>query len=87
MSTTAATARFIADLDSSVYILRIIGACAMSLGCTLASSFISLLKKKYTSAGLMDDAKNQMKKALFGPDGYWNGIPYEFGSLGLIDTM
>jgi hypothetical protein len=29
---------------------------------------------------------DQMKKVLFGPDGYQNGIPYNFYFPGLIDT-
>lgn len=35
----------------------------------------------------MPAALKQMKKALFGPDGYKNGIPYDFNSKGLVEAM
>ncbi|KAK4539175.1 hypothetical protein LTR36_001175 [Oleoguttula mirabilis] len=72
------------------YILVLIGACAMTLGCTLAPPFLALLKKLYATAGLMRDAKAQMHKALHGgpKDAFVNdGTAYDFGSLGLHDTM
>lgn len=77
----------LANAIFSEYMLCLVGACAMSLGCTLASSFTDLLKRIYATAGLMRDGKTQMKKALFGPDGYTNGVRYDFSSKGLQDTM
>jgi len=68
------------------YTLVILGACAMSLGCKLPPGFKQRLKGLYNKAGLMDEAEDQMRKALFGPDGYKSGEMYEFGSLGLLDT-
>jgi len=69
------------------YTVILLGACAMSLGCTLPDSFLALLKANYTKVGLMRDALTQMKKALYGPNGAKAGVPYDFGSLGLDDTM
>jgi hypothetical protein len=34
----------------------------------------------------MPDAVQQMKKALFGPNGYKNGVAYDFESKGLLET-
>ena len=64
----------------------LLGACAMTLGCTLPESYLSMLKRVYTEGGLMPDALKQMKKALFGPDGFENGTPYDFESEGLLET-
>jgi ribosomal protein S14 len=61
-----------------VYVL--LGACAMTLGCQLPDDYITMLKKVYTEGGLMPDAQLQMKKALFGPDSYKTGEPYDFKS-------
>jgi hypothetical protein len=58
----------------------------MTLGCRLPDTYISMTKKVYKEAGLMPDALQQMKKALFGPDGYKNGVPYDFGSKTLDET-
>ncbi|KAF1950442.1 hypothetical protein CC80DRAFT_578477 [Byssothecium circinans] len=68
------------------YAYVLLGACAMSLGCHLPDSYISMLKKVYTEGGLMPDALKQMKKALFGPDGFTNGVPYDFESKDLVET-
>ena len=69
------------------YVLCILGACAMSLGCNIYPSFKEQLKVIYINAGLMRDAKTQMKKALFGPNGYEYGKEYDFGAKGLHETM
>ncbi|KAI7005501.1 hypothetical protein KC355_g8178, partial [Hortaea werneckii] len=69
------------------YKLCIIGACAMTLGCHLAPSFINLLKRTYPKNLHMPDSNMQMTKALFGPNGYTNGVAYDFVSKGLIETM
>lgn len=68
------------------YSYVLIGACAMTLGCVLPESYIAMLKIVYTEGGLMPDALKQMRKALFGPDGYKNGEPYDFQSKNLIET-
>jgi hypothetical protein len=68
------------------YIYVLLGACAMTLGCQLPDSYISMLKKLYKEGGFMPDAVKQMKKALFGPNGYQNGVPYDFESRGLLET-
>jgi hypothetical protein len=60
------------------YIYVLLGVCAMTLGCQLPESYISMLKKVYREGGLMPVALKQMKKALFGPDGFENGVPYDF---------
>ena len=59
----------------------------MTLGCHLAPSFINLLKRTYPKNLHMPDSNMQMTKALFGPNGYTNGVAYDFGSKGLIETM
>ena len=69
------------------YELVILGACAMSIGCTLPAGFKEQLKDVYQSVGLMRDAKKQMDKALNGPDGFKDGEPYNFDSPGLDETM
>ena len=69
------------------YKFILLGACAMSLGCHLPESYKAMMKKHFQSVGLMRDALTQMNKALNGPNGYKDGEPYEFGSLGLHDTM
>ncbi|KAF2623470.1 hypothetical protein BU25DRAFT_434264 [Macroventuria anomochaeta] len=51
----------------------LLGACAMTLGCHLPESYIDMLKI-------------QIHKALFGPDRYRDGEPYDFESEGLIET-
>jgi len=71
------------------YVVTLLGACAMSLGCTLPTEFFEHLRATYahrTRVGLMRDAVSQMSKALFGPNGYTNGTAYDFGSKG-IDAM
>jgi hypothetical protein len=73
-------------LQDPCYVYLLLGACAMTLGCQLPTSFVSLLKKVYTEGGLMPDAIKQMKKALHGPNGYKNGEPYDFHSKNLVET-
>lgn len=70
------------------YKLVLIGACAMTLGCTLPADFKDYLKKMHKSVGLMRDAVKQMGTALKdGPDGFKSGEPYKFDSPGLMETM
>lgn len=68
------------------YIFVLIGALAMTVGCKLPKSLKSALMKKYKIAGFLPEAVAQMQKALLGPDGYKDGEPYDFGSLGLVET-
>jgi hypothetical protein len=75
------------ELRDPCYVYVLLGACAMTLGCQLPDSYIAMLKKVYTEGGLMPDALKQMNKALFGPDGFKNGVPYDFKSKGLIETF
>jgi hypothetical protein len=69
-----------------VYLYVLLGACAMTLGCQLPDPYMAMLKKVYTEGGLMPDALKQMRKALFGPEGYKNGVLYDFESKGLLET-
>ncbi|KAJ4346455.1 uncharacterized protein N0V89_010384 [Didymosphaeria variabile] len=73
-------------LRDPCYEYVLLGACAMGLGCTLPSDYLNMLKKVYTEGGLMSGALMQMRKALFGPDGFTNGVPYDFESKDLIET-
>ncbi|KAI4619651.1 hypothetical protein J4E83_005506 [Alternaria metachromatica] len=69
------------------YMYILLSACAMTLGCHLPASCIALLKKIFTEGGLMPDAQRQMHKALFGPDGYKDGEPYDFASKNLLEEV
>lgn len=72
------------------YVVVLLGACAMTLGCNLPVEFFQHLRASYahrTRVGLMRDAITQMSKALFGPNGYSNGKPYNFGRKGLDATV
>jgi hypothetical protein len=71
-------------LRDPCYVYVLLGACAMTLGCQLPDLYIAMLKKVYTEGGLMPDAPKQIKKALFGPDGYTNGTPYDLESKDLL---
>ncbi|GAB1730194.1 hypothetical protein NU195Hw_g3578t1 [Hortaea werneckii] len=73
-------------LDPPEYKLCLLGACAMTHGCHLAPSFINLLKRIYPASLRMPDKNMQMTKALYGPNGYINGVAYDFGSKGLVET-
>ncbi|KAK5738905.1 hypothetical protein LTR17_005631 [Elasticomyces elasticus] len=64
------------------YKVCLIGACAMSLGCTLSPLFKAQLKALYPTTLKMPEARSQMKRALYGPDGYVDGVPYDM-PLGL----
>jgi hypothetical protein len=67
------------------YTYVLLGACAMTLGCHLPDAYLTMLKVVYTEGGLMPDALKQMHKALFGPNGFKNGEPYDFESKSLIE--
>jgi hypothetical protein len=73
-------------MEDPCYIYILLGACAMTLGCQLPDFYIGMLKKVYNQGGLMPDAQLQMRKTLFGPDGYKNGVPYDFESKSLLET-
>jgi len=68
------------------YMYVMLGACAMTHGCQLPASFLVMLKKVYTEGGLKPDAQRQMHKALFGPNGFKNGVPYDFESKSLLEV-
>ncbi|KAF1365098.1 hypothetical protein EJ07DRAFT_161210 [Lizonia empirigonia] len=68
------------------YSYVLLGACAMTLGCHLPDSYIAMLRIVYTEGGLMPGALKQMHRALFGPEGFKNGQPYDFESKSLIET-
>jgi hypothetical protein len=74
------------DFYDPCYVFVLLGACAMMLGCTLPQSYLVMLKKVYTEGGLMPDALKQMHKALFGPNGFQNGVPYDFECKDLLET-
>lgn len=74
------------DFFDPCYAYVLLGACAMTLGCQLPESYLAMLKKVYTEGGLMPDAVQQMRKALFGPTKYQNGVPYDFESKNLEET-
>lgn len=55
----------------------------MELGCTLPPGFQERLKSNYHRVGLWEDEREQMRRAC---DEYVDGKPYEFVSLGLLET-
>ncbi|KAF2845996.1 hypothetical protein T440DRAFT_502031 [Plenodomus tracheiphilus IPT5] len=69
------------------YIYVLLGACAISLGCQIPTEYFTMLRRVYTEGGLMPDAIRQTKKALFGPNGYTNGKPYDCDPGGLFNTV
>ena len=71
----------------SGYIFMLLGACAMSLGCTIPMRFRTTMQKVFMCVGMPADGIKQLDKALNGPIAYKNGEAYHFDSLGLIDTM
>lgn len=75
------------EYDSNGYEFVLLGACGMSIGCELSPSIVTMMKKRYKNVGLMRDAKTQMEAALDEDTGYVNGNPWDFGSLGLKETM
>lgn len=70
------------------YVPVILGACAMSHGCCTLydapgyrmffNKYKEMLIGIFESAPLMDDAKEQMKRALLGPDGFQPGTAIDF---------
>jgi hypothetical protein len=69
------------------YKLIILGACAISLGCTLPDAFKTWLEHAHDKVNLMPKGVRQLSKALYGPDGAVPGKPFDLGSAGLIATM
>ncbi|KAI0587989.1 zf-MYND domain-containing protein [Pyrenophora tritici-repentis] len=72
-------------MEDPCYVYVLLGACAMTLGCRLPDTYVAMLKKVYTEGGLMPQAQQQIKKALFGPNGYVNGVPYDIESKTLTE--
>jgi hypothetical protein len=75
-----------ANWEGPVYEYVLLGACAMTLGCQLPDSYLAMLKLLYTEYMLFRDGREQMKKTLFGPDGFENGVPYGFESKDLVES-
>lgn len=78
------------------YVPVILAACAMSHGCRTLytapgykmffTTYKDMLVGILPTAPLMDPAKEQMKKALQGPDGFEPGTPVDFGRFALPKT-
>jgi hypothetical protein len=78
----------VSDYTCWGYVPVILGACAMSHGCRTLNSapgyhmyvrtFKEMLTAIFETAPLMDAAKEQMKKALLGPDGFKSGSAIDF---------
>jgi hypothetical protein len=76
------------DYTCGGFVPVILGACAMSHGCrslytspgyeVFFKTYKDMLIGILTTAPLMDAAKEQMKKALLGPDGFEPGTPIDF---------
>ncbi|POS71543.1 hypothetical protein DHEL01_v210057 [Diaporthe helianthi] len=63
--------------------LVLIAFCAMELGCTLPPGFLARLKANYRRVGLIGEELEQIRR---GCEEYVNGKPYNFVSLGLVET-
>lgn len=73
------------NADGPGYDFVMLGACAMSLGASLAAAQRDIVRSLYTRVGLARDAVTQMKDALDPDTGYKNGVAGDFGSLGVRD--
>lgn len=63
--------------------LVLIAFCAMELGCTLPPGFLARLKANYRRVGLKGEELEQIRR---GCEEYVDGKPFNFGSLGLLET-
>ncbi|KAK4902109.1 hypothetical protein LTR27_001011 [Elasticomyces elasticus] len=63
------------------YVLSLLGACAMTLGCNIPAPFMEYLKDMtdiQDGAKMPFEARNQLFEALYGPRKYENGKAYGF---------
>lgn len=60
------------------YTFVLLGACAMTLGCSIPPRFKTQIQKHFLHVGMLECPERQMFKALNGPDGYQEGVPYVF---------
>ncbi|KAK4911311.1 Egl nine 1 [Elasticomyces elasticus] len=63
------------------YVLSLLGACAMTLGCNIPALFMEYLKDMtdiQDGAKMPFEARNQLFEALYGPRKYENGKAYDF---------
>ncbi|KAK5691159.1 hypothetical protein LTR97_011811 [Elasticomyces elasticus] len=66
---------------SAGYVLSLLGACAMTLGCNISAPFMEYLKDMtdiQDGAKMPFEARNQLFEALYGPRKYENGKAYDF---------
>lgn len=77
------------DDDDQGYTLLMIGVCAMDLGCTLTEDFLDTLRRLLPDCSLLGDKarEEQIRKALFGPDGFENGKQYDFQGKSQLSMM
>lgn len=67
------------------YQLCLLGACAMTLGARIPEQDRSVMREVYKDVAFMRDAVIQLETALDLDEGYVNGVPWDFGSLGVND--
>ena len=60
------------------YTFVLLGAWAMSLGCIIPPHYKTQMQKHFLHVGMLETQERQMFKALNSPDGYKEGVPYEF---------
>lgn len=60
------------------YAFILLGACAMTLGCRIPERYKLSMRKHFLHVDLMETAERQISKALNGPEGYQDGVPYRF---------
>ncbi|KAF1982504.1 hypothetical protein K402DRAFT_407523 [Aulographum hederae CBS 113979] len=72
------------DRFPPAYIVVIIGALAMGLGCRLLQGLRNLMNDNYLEIGLMRDSKTQIEKAL---EVYCDRSPYDYRSKDLNEVI
>ncbi|KAI5362517.1 Putative Zinc finger, MYND-type [Septoria linicola] len=77
----------IRDPYSYGYMMCLLGACGMTLGVNINKDEREAMQKYYKDCGLMRDAVTQLGDALEEDTGYVSGVQWDFGSLGLQDTL
>lgn len=60
------------------YTFVLLGACAMTLGCRIHEHYKLQMQKHFLNVGMLETPERQIFKALNGPDGYQEGVPYKF---------
>lgn len=66
------------------HFIVVFAALCMQIGVTITEARMNYLRRIYRRSGIWGRTVQQFKDAL---DGYVNGIPWDFGSKGLLETV